>query len=166
MEIDVSWDWAVAAQIVSSAVSVGTLIIVLSQMKLTQKLARESSFLNFVAAEEVSRLESDLDEALLRRQIPSVMDRHQDPLEPGEVHSILQDTAATRAVNAYLNHLQNLAVAREFGLVRADIWEKVHGARLRWWSSFLAEYVRLARIKFGDPAMWDLVRPPTDLHTK
>lgn len=138
----------------SVAIAFATVIGLFLQIRHSTKIARRSSNLNFISELESSQIEAELDERLIEIGVGSVAVRRGVPFEDAEVEQILRDPKATGAMNMLLNHLENIAIARDFKLVDPRIWHRVHGGRLLWWATMLQRYILRARTEYGDPEMW------------
>lgn len=135
-------------------VSITTMLALLVQLRISTEQARRASNLNFLSESESRAIEGDLDAYLVDLGLGSIAERRNRPLELDEARVLLGDPGGCGAANALLNHLNNLAVARDHRIVDRKIFEAVHEGRLRWWATLLESYIVAAREEFNEPAMW------------
>lgn len=145
------------ASIVSACTAILTVVLLSQQLREALRISARSSEYNFLDSSKYRVLEMDASTALINLRIEPIARRLDKPLTKDEAIQIADDPAAHYAFNYLLNELQNLCVAREFDLVSAPVFDRVHAKRIQWWSRFLLSYITLMQCRLHDDNLWDCV---------
>ena len=76
------------------------------------------------------------------------------PLTKDQVVSIKKDREATVVTNMFLNHLQNICTAYNFGLIDKKVFAVIHSGRILWWYKVLNPYIEERSIDYANDLIW------------
>jgi hypothetical protein len=153
-----------ATAVLAALAPLVTIGLLVRQLRLSRELAQRSSQYNFLDSSRSRVLEVDADRALARLGIGKIALRLGQPLSTSEAEILADDPEGHYAVNYLLNDLENLCVAREFDMVSAAVFDRVHSSRITWWAHFLHEYIHVMQIRLRDAGLWTGVHSHIQTH--
>jgi hypothetical protein len=141
------------ASLCFSVTGIISLFLVYYQILQTNKWQRLQSKFNFIDTADGARLEVEMDDALEALGV-HLMAKMGTPLSDDEISLIKANLQATRAVNMFLNDMQNLCASYKFKLVDKKVFNSVHRGRVTWWYTIFAPYVTVRRVDYRDRNLW------------
>lgn len=149
-----------------SGTAIVSLILLFYQIRQTNKWNRLHSKYNFIDTQHSSDLEKNMREATQFVDV-KLTGRHFESLKEEEIEKLRSNHDVTFAINRFLNDMQNLCAALNYGILEKKVFEAIHSGRVLWWYIILLPYIEKCKIWYNDPKLWqDFVSVGKELATR
>ncbi|KYG85779.1 hypothetical protein AWW67_00635 [Roseivirga seohaensis] len=150
---DFNDNYAPLVELIFSASSIVMLVVVVYQFRKSAKWNQLQSKFNFLDIDKSAELQSELYRVLEELGCYSFPEKC-EPIRKKDIKVIKSNREATFIINMFLNDMNNICSALNFGLINRNVFGAIHEDRVRWWYLILKPYIESRKLDYANEKIW------------